>query len=119
MNAKGLRNTRGTKLNINAVSKILTNKRYIGLYTYRDITVENGILAIVPKGLFNSVQEKMAKNKHTPARNKSDENYILTTKPYCGKCMSFMVGESGTSRNDNTYRFYKCASAKCKKGSDK
>ena len=119
MNTRGLHNTRGTKLNINAVSKILTNKRYIGVYTYRDITVEDGIPAIVPKELFNSVQEKMAKNKHAPARNKSDENYILTTKLYCGKCMSFMVGESGTSRNDNTYRYYKCASAKRKKDCDK
>lgn len=119
MNTRGLRNTRGTKLNINAVSKILTNKRYIGVYTYRDITVEDGIPAIVPKELFNSVQEKIAKNKHAPARNKSDENYILTTKLYCGKCMSFMVGESGTSHNDNTYRYYKCASAKRKKGCDK
>ena len=48
-NSKGLRNTRGTKFNINAISKILRNRRYIGEYKYRDITIPDGIPAIVPK----------------------------------------------------------------------
>ena len=59
------------------------------------------------------------KNKKAPARYKADADYILTTKLYCGKCKSFMVGESGTSRNANTYRYYKCITAKRKKGCDK
>ncbi len=33
--------------------------------------------------------------------------------------MTFMVGESGTARNKNTYRYYKCLSAKRKRGCDK
>lgn len=33
--------------------------------------------------------------------------------------MSFMVGESGTSRNSTTYRYYKCIDAKRNKGCDK
>ena len=33
--------------------------------------------------------------------------------------MTFMVGESGTARNQNTYRYYKCLSAKRKSGCDK
>ena len=35
LNVHGLRNTRGTKLTINNVSNLLTNRRYIGEYTYR------------------------------------------------------------------------------------
>ena len=35
------------------------------------------------------------------------------------KCMTFMVGESGTARNKETYRYYKCLSAKRKRGCDK
>ena len=65
LNVKGLRNTRGTKLTINTVSNLLTNRRYIG------------------------------------------------------KCMTSMVGESGTARNKDTYRYYKGLSAKCKRGCDK
>ena len=119
LNVKGLRNTRGTKLTINTVSNLLTNRRYIGEYTYRDIVVPDGIPAIVPKDLFNRVQERIAKNKKSPARHRADEEYILSTKLYCGKCMTFMVGESGTARNKETYRYYKCLSAKRKRGCDK
>lgn len=119
LNSKGLRNTRGTKFNINAISKILRNRRYIGEYKYRDITIPDGIPAIVPKDLFERIQKQMQKNKKAPARYKAEADYILTTKLYCGKCMSFMVGESGTSRNSTTYRYYKCIDAKRNKGCDK
>ncbi len=118
-NVNGLRNTRGTKFNVNSISKILTNRRYIGEYAYRDIVIQDGIPAIVSKDLFNRIQELIAKNKKSPARKKADDEYILTTKLYCGKCMTFMVGESGTARNQNTYRYYKCLSAKRKSGCDK
>lgn len=122
-NSKGLRNTRGTKFNINAISKILRNRRYIGEYKYRDITIPDGIPAIVPDGipaivpkdLFERIQKQMQKNKKAPARYKAEADYILTTKLYCGKC----VGESGTSRNSTTYRYYKCIDAKRNKGCDK
>ena len=119
LNVKGLRNARGTRLTINTVSNLLTNRRYIGEYSYRDILVPDGIPAIVPKDLFNRVQERIAKNKKSPARHRADEEYILSTKLYCGKCMTFMVGESGTARNKETYRYYKCLSAKRKRGCDK
>ena len=119
LNAKGVRNNRGTKLNINAISTMLSNRRYMGEYYYRDIVIPDGIPAIVPKDLFLRVQERMSKNKNSPARYRADEHYILSTKLYCGKCMTFMVGESGTARNKNTYRYYKCLSAKRKRGCDK
>ena len=98
---------------------MLSNQRYKGEYYYRDIVVPDGIPAIVPKDLFDRVQEKIAKNKKSPARNKADAEYILSTKLYCGRCMTFMVGESGTAKNKNTYRYYKCLSAKRKRGCDK
>ena len=119
LNVKGLRNNRGTKLNINGISTMLSNRRYMGEYYYRDIVIPDGIPAIVPKDLFLRVQERIAKNKNSPARYRADEQYILSTKLYCGKCMTFMVGESGTARNKITYRYYKCLSAKRKRGCDK
>ena len=119
LNVNGVRNSFGTQMSINTVSKLLTNRRYIGEYTYRDIVIPDGIPAIVPKDLFERVQERIVKNKKSPARNKADDQYILSTKLYCGKCMTFMVGESGTARNKITYRYYKCLSAKRKRGCDK
>ena len=61
----------------------------------------------------------MEKNKHASAKYKADDEYILTTKLYCGKCKSFMVGESGTNHQGLTYRYYKCIDAKRKRGCDK
>ena len=80
LNAKGVRNNRGTKLNINAISTMLSNRRYMGEYYYRDIVIPDGIPAIVPKDLFLRVQERMSKNKNSPARYRADEQYILSTK---------------------------------------
>ncbi|WP_460162180.1 recombinase zinc beta ribbon domain-containing protein [Ruminococcus sp. 25CYCFAH16] len=37
----------------------------------------------------------------------------------CGDCGAYMVGESGTSNNHKVYHYYKCATAKKKKGCNK
>lgn len=119
LNFKGVHNTRGTKFTINSVSKMLSNIRYTGLYKYREIEVADGIPRIVPDELFNRVQELMAKNKKAPAKHKAEDDYLLTTKLFCGRCKGLMVGESGTSKNLSVYRYYKCTSAKKKKTCDK
>ena len=74
---------------------MLNNRRYIGEYAFRDIVVPDGIPAIVPKELFDRVQAKLAKNKKSPARHKAEEDYLLTTKLFCGCCGAYMCGESG------------------------
>jgi len=58
----------------------------------------------------------MAKNKQAPATAKATENYILTTKLFCGNCGKIMFGESGTGTGGKVYRYYKCANAKKKAG---
>ena len=119
LNEHGVKNTRGQKMTYNSVQHLLNNRRYIGEYTYRDIIVPDGIPAIVPQDLFDRVQEKMAKNKKAPARHKAEDDYLLTTKLYCGKCGSFMVGESGTSHTMKVHRYYRCVNTKKKKLCDK
>ena len=89
---------------------------YIGEYKYREVLVPDGIPAIIPKELFDRVQEKLAKNKKAPARHKAEDDYLLTTKLFCGDCQSLMFGESGTSRSGTVYHYYKCSSAKKKTG---
>ena len=103
------------ELTYNSVQHLLKNRRYIGEYTYRDIVVPNGIPAIVPQDLFDRVQEKMAKNKKAPARHKAEEDYLLTTKLFCGYCGAYLCGESGTSHTGNVHHYYKCVSVKKKR----
>ena len=119
MNNKGLRSSYGNKITINTVQRMLKNRKYIGEYNYRDICNPNGIPAIVPRELFDRVQEKVAKNKKAPARHKAIDDYILTTKLYCGKCGAYMIGESGTSHTKKVHHYYKCVTAKNRKGCDK
>lgn len=56
----------------------------------------------------------MEKNKKAPARHKAEDDYILTSKLFCGYCGAGMVGESGTSHNGTVHHYYKCASVKNK-----
>ena len=98
-----------------AFSAKTDNRRYIGEYTYRDIVVPEGIPAIVPQDLFDRVQERLAKNKKAPARHKAEDDYLLTTKLFCGYCGAYLCGESGTSHTGNTHRYYKCVSVKKKR----
>lgn len=119
MNLKGVRTKRGGKISINSVTRMLHNRKYIGEYKYNDIVQPSGIPAIIPEDLFNRVQERMAANKKAPAKHKAEDEYLLTTKLFCGKCQCYMVGESGTSKTSHVHRYYKCASVKNHKGCDK
>ena len=115
LNEQGVKNTRGQKMTYNSVQHLLNNRRYIGEYTYRDIVVPDGIPAIVPQDLFDRVQQKLSKNKKAPARHKAEDDYLLTTKLFCGYCGAYLCGESGTSHTGNVHHYYKCVSVKKKR----
>ena len=119
LNVRGLRTKKGQPFNINSFSSLLKNRKYIGEYRYQDVVIEGGVPAIVPEDLFNRVQERMEKNRHAPAMAKAKEDYLLTTKLFCGKCERMMVGESGKSHTGAMHYYYKCSGAKRLKDCDK
>ena len=116
---RGIRTTQGNKVTLNVVHYLLKNRRYIGEYKFRDMVIHDAIPPIVSKELFNRVQEIMARNQKAPAMRKAEDDYILTTRLFCGKCGTFMVGESGKSHTGTVHRYYKCSHAKRKMGCDK
>lgn len=101
--------------NKNSLQHILTNKRYIGVYTFRGTETPNGMPSIVSENLFYEVQKKMAQNKKAPASARAKEEYILTTKLFCGYCREMMTGTSGTSRSGETHYYYACKNVRQKK----
>ena len=119
LNENGIKNPVGGEFTYNSVEHMLKNRRYIGELKFRDVVVPDAIPPIVPLELFDDVQEKIAKNKKAPARRKAEDDYLLTTKLHCGYCGALMFGESGTSRTGEVHRYYKCATAKKKKGCKK
>ena len=119
LNQQGVTTNRNQKFTYNSVQTLLTNRRYIGENRFQDIVMPDTVPVIVDKELFERVQEKMAKNRRAPARHKAEDDYLLTTKLFCGMCGAMMFGECGTARNKTVYHYYKCANAKrtrsCKK----
>ena len=119
LNGRGFRTKRGTPISVNTLTSMLHNRKYIGEYRFKDVVVPNGIPAIISEELFERVQARMADNKKAPAKHKAEEEYLLTTKLFCGKCKSMMAGESGTNRCGIVYRYYKCPGVKYHRGCDK
>ena len=119
LNENGIKNPVGGAFTYNSVEHMLKNRRYIGELKFRDVVVPDAVPPIIPLELFEDVQEKIAKNKKAPARRKAEDDYLLTTKLFCGYCGALMFGESGTSRTGEVHRYYKCATAKKHKGCKK
>ncbi len=103
----------GKPLRYNAVRYILSNRTYIGEYNHSGVKIENSVPPIVSEELFNSVQLELAKNSHAPARHTAKDDYLLTTKLFCGKCGAMMVAQAGTSgTNKKVHRYYACVRQK-------
>jgi len=98
---------------------MLHNRKYIGEYKFKDVILPDAIPAIVTTELFDRVQSRMSTNQKAPAKHKAEDEYLLTTKLYCGHCQRMMVGESGTSHTGKMHRYYKCIGVKKHVGCDK
>jgi len=120
MNSRGIfTNTKYKYTNKSSFHNLLKNRRYIGEYRYGETVTPDGMPAIVPQEIFGRVQERMEKNQHKPAYMKAETEYILTTKIFCGKCGTMMVGVGGTSKTGKVHHYYKCGNAIYKKSCDK
>ena len=113
MAENGFTTIRGRKIDLNFIARMLKNRKYIGEYSYRHIVTPGGIPAIVPQHLFDRVQQRLEQNRKAPARHKAEDDYLLTTKLFCGTCGAMMVGESGTSASKGRkYHYYRCVNTK-------
>jgi len=116
LNQQGIKTQKGNEYNKNSIRRILTNRKYIGIAHYHGQDYRGIVPAIIDGELFEQAQIMMQKNKKAPARAKAtDEQYILTTKLYCGECRAPMTGISGYSHTGVPYQYYSCVNAR-KKG---
>ena len=114
MNRRGIKTSLGREFNKNSIHRMLRNKRYIGTYLYKDIETPGGMPRIIDDDLFNRVQAILDKNKAAPARTRGKEEYLLTTKLFCGYCKEMMIGYGGTGKMGVAYHYYACKKAKKK-----
>lgn len=107
LNAEGYKTSHGGAFNKNSLRRILQNEKYIGVYSYKDIRVENGIPAIVSREIFDKCQKLLERHHRAPAAAR-DTFFLLTAKLFCGKCGEPMTGDGGTSRCGKVYSYYTC-----------
>jgi len=114
LNAKQIKTSQGKTFNKNSLHRMLRNKRYIGYYIYKGKETPNGMPRIIEDELFERVQRILDKNKAAPARSRGREEYLLTTKLFCGYCREMMTGYGGTGKSGKVYHYYACKNAKKK-----
>lgn len=120
-NAAGYRTRKGKPFTRNSFRTLLTNRKYIGIYTYNnEIEIEGGVPALIDKETFEKVQARLKRNALAPARGKAKVDYLLTGKLFCGQCGAPMAGDSVKKKNDIRYHYYTCSMRKrfgncCKK----
>lgn len=108
LNEKDIKTSKGNEFNKNSIRKILLNRKYIGIYSYDNKEVKDGIPRIIEDDLFIKVGEKLQDNKQAPSKGKAKVPFLLTTKLFCGNCNSMMTGYSGTSHTGKMHSYYGC-----------
>lgn len=116
-NNRGLRTAHGKKFGKSSFVRMLGNERYRGIYIYKDARKEGGIPRIIDDNLFFEVQEQVKVRNQMKNSPKTNSDFRLTGKLYCGECGSLMTGTSGTSRTGAKYYYYFCTkkNGKCDK----
>ena len=128
LNEHGYTTKRGHIFGKNSLYEILSNEKYTGVFVFnraaskkdsrrnnhayktsdKIIRVEGGCPEIIPKTLFEKVQQIKAKNRGNAGHYHSKEFYLLTGKIFCGVCGRRIQGNlrfSGERKNRlSTYR---------------
>lgn len=119
LNDRGFRTAQGKLFNKNSIGHIIKNKRYIGVYTYDDIVIEDGIPAIVSKDTFHLAQLEAERRKTSKRPKEPKAEYLLSGKAFCGHCQKPLVGVSGTGKSGNKWYYYYCQESRAKRGCTK
>jgi len=115
LNNQQLKTATGKEFNKSSIRGLLTNKKYIGIYSYNGEETLDGIPRIIDDDVFNTAQDTLNIKKLAPARARAKTEYLLTTKLFCGYCESIMTGTSGTSKSGKLHTYYHCVTAKKEK----
>lgn len=129
LNEMGFRSRRGSLISHTLVYEVLHHAVYSGTYVYgatryNRITtrvkeanpnatiVDGGVPALIDKGLYDRVAQKLAMRKRAP-KEKTNYTYILSGLLKCGECGGTMAGDSTSTKRTPTYR---CAGKGCPLG---
>ncbi len=108
LNERGLRTKRGKPWSQRSVDLVITNRRYLGEKSFRDIVVTDAHPAIISDTQFEYAQHILAeRSEEIGQRAANASEYTLTGKIPCPQCGSKYIGTVAHGRN-NRYRYYMC-----------
>ena len=84
LNDRNIRTSRGNPFNKNSLHRMFRNKRYIGIYTYKDTEIVGGMPRIIDDGLFYRVQDILERNKVAPLGPEERTNIFLLRSYFVG-----------------------------------
>lgn len=115
LNDRGLRTIRKRPFNKSSVNRIISNRKYLGEYSYNGVVIPGGMPQIVSEEVFAMAQAELAKRKTRRSTPAPRGEYLLAGKLFCGHCKAAMVGVSGTSRTGAKHYYYYCPNNRGKK----
>ena len=119
LNVQGIKTKAGSPFNMNSLSRIIRNERYIGRVNSHGTIYTNIIPPIIDENLFYECNAIMDTHKHKARDCKSERPYVLSGKLFCGYCGNLMTAETGTSQTGKLHHYYKCFGRKRNKGCKK
>lgn len=111
----GFKNKKGRNFTKTAITRIASNRKYIGEYSFADVVIPGGMPRIWSDDKFLKIQEVRKCRRTKRVRN---NEYILSGVLFCGECGSSMYGKSGTSHTGKKHYYYCCSEKvkhKCEK----
>ena len=108
LNAAGLSTSRGKAYRGSTITRILSNKRYVGEYTAAGMEEAIPCPAIVEREVFEAVQNKLQQSKAKHRHHAESHDYLLTGKLRCGICGRACTGSAGTSKTGKRHYYYRC-----------
>ena len=100
---EGIKNKRGKHLEKTSIRYLLCNEKYIGIYRYSDIRIEDAVPKLIDKNIWDKVQEKFKRESARP-RTSAKDPYMLTGIFKCGECGGRYVGVGKI----NDHYYYGC-----------
>ncbi len=104
---------------INSYSTFFSNKIYIGILEFGDLTINNYCYPIVPLQIWSTVQEQQSKLKHWAAMKSGEvihprrinSRFLLSGLAKHATCGSPLYGDTTKGRNGKIYDAYRCTRA--------
>ncbi len=98
-------------LSVAVIQRMLENKFYTGLFTYRSETYEGKHKSIIDKIIFDRVQ-RILKERAKPRKTKTLLDFPFRGIFKCGECGRVITCEQHIKKSGLVFRYYRCTKKK-------